>query len=187
MNTKHGPFIITAVENKYTNTWIKVDEYKVIRPEGKQGIFGIVMMQPGISILALDNDNFVYLTKEFRFAIGKTSIEVVSGGIDAGETPEVAAKRELQEELNIVAQKLTPLGEINPFTSVINSSAHLFLASDLDITQIKTEEELELIKVPFSKAHEMVINGEITHGPSCVLILKAAEYLKSQKNKGAKY
>lgn len=180
MARKHGPWIIKETIPKYKNHWIEVSEDQVIRPDGKSGIFGIVKMKAGISVLPLDDAGFVYLTEEFHYAIGKESIEVVSGVIDGEETPISTAKRELQEELGIIANQWIDLGLVNPFTTIINSPAYLFLVKKLKFTKTNLEgtEIIKLRKVKINEAVRMVLESEITHGPSCVLILKAHEYLK---------
>jgi ADP-ribose pyrophosphatase len=181
---KHGPWTIKDSVEKYKNKWISVIEHQVLLPNGNDGIFGIVKMKGGASVLPLDKHGDVYLTKEFRFAVGRESIEVVSGGIEEGESPLDTAKRELKEELGVIATDWIPLGEVHPFTSVIDSPATLFLAKDL-ITDQGTSwdetEKIELLKMPFKKALQMVLDGEIIHSQSCTLILKANEYLRNHK------
>lgn len=180
MKKKHGPWIIKETILKYKNPWIEVREDQVTRPDGKSGIFGVVEMKPGISVLALDEEGFVYLTEEFHYAIGKESIEVVSGAIDQGEEAIDAAKRELEEELGIEAEEWINLGHLDPFTSVIHSPAYLFLAKRLHFGETKQEgsEKIQCKKIPFQDTINMVLESKITHGPSCVLILKAQGYLR---------
>ena len=43
-------------------------------------------------------------------------------------------------------------------------------------------EKIDILKVKFDDALRMVMKSEITHGPSCVLILKASEHLRKQKS-----
>lgn len=177
---KHGPWKIKGIKVKYQNPWITVREDAVVRPDGKPGIFGVVEMVPGVSVLPIDAQSNVYLTKEFRYAVGKESIEAASGGIDKGESPLKAAKRELKEELGIVAKKWVGLGMMNPFTSVVDSPAYLFLAQDISFTSAEYEgtEVIQHVKMPLKKAVQMVMESKITHGQTSVLILKAHNYLK---------
>ena len=183
MIRKNGPWTITDTQIKYKNPWIEVREDAVVRPDGKPGIFGVVRMKPGVSVLALDADDQVYLTDEFHYAIGARSLEVVSGGIDEGENPLEAAKRELKEELGIEAGTWTPLGVVNPFTTVVESPAHLFLAMDLSFgpRQLEGTEDITAVRVPMAEALQMAMDGRVTHGPSCTLILKAAEFLRKKR------
>jgi len=182
----NGPWKIRDSKEKYSNPWIHVREDQVIRPDGEDGIFGVVEMVPGVSVLPMDADGFVYLTKEFHYAIEQDSIETVSGAIDGNETPINAAKRELKEELGIEAEALVDLGTINPFTSVIKSPASMYLAKGLRFSNDDQEgtERISVIKVSFDDSVQMVMRCEITHGPSCVLILKAAEHLKKDRPRG---
>lgn len=64
---------------------------------------------------------------------------------------------------------------------IIKSPAYLFLAKNvIQITQDTDRKEIrEVFKVPFEKAYQMVLGNEITHGASCVGILKVRELLKT--------
>ncbi|HEX7456470.1 MAG TPA: NUDIX hydrolase [Candidatus Nanoarchaeia archaeon] len=179
MAKEHGPWKIKDTVVKYKNPWVQVDEDQVIRPDGKPGAHVVVRMKPGLSVLPLDDKGYVYLTDEFHYGIGKNSVEVVSGGINTDEKPLDAAKREVAEELGIEAEEWISLGLVNPFTTVVVSPASLFLARKLSFKRSKQEgtETIKVVKVKFEEAVEMVMKSEITHGPSCVLILKARQYL----------
>ena len=184
MNEKrhNGPFTIVRSVQQYKNPWIEVVEDQVIRPDGKPGLFGIVRMLGGVSVLAMDDEGYVYLTEEFHYAIGKEDIETVSGGMDGAEGPIEAAKRELKEESGIEAKEWIDLGLVNPFTTVVSSPQRIFLARGLIFGDDKQEatENIKLVKVSFEEAVQMVMESVITHGPSCVLILKTKEYLGKQ-------
>ncbi|MBT3405865.1 NUDIX hydrolase [Candidatus Woesearchaeota archaeon] len=180
MTSKRGDWTIESSSVKYENPWIKVVEDKVVRPDGNPGIYGTIKMLSGISVLPIDEEGFVYLVKEFRYAVNRYSIEAASGGMEGEDVPEDTAKRELKEELGIEAKEFIDLGLVDPFTSMINSPATLFLAKDLTFSESNLEgtEQIEMVKMKFEEAMNMVMTGEITHSPSCVLILKANEYLK---------
>lgn len=180
---RNGQFVITDSIQKYKNKWIEVTEDQVIRPDGKPGIFGIVNMLGGVSVLPLDDEGYVYMTEEFHYAIGAEDVEVASGGIDGNESSIEAAKRELKEELGIEADEWIDLGLVNPFTAIIKSPQQIFLARNLKFGKDNQEvtENIKLVKVKLEDAVKMVIDSVITHGPSCVLILKANEYLRSSK------
>lgn len=175
-----GPWKIISSTVKYENPWIKVSEDKVIRPDGKPGIHALVEMKAGVSVLPLDGEGFVYLTNEFHYGVNRNSLEVVSGGIDAGEKPLDAAKRELKEELGIEAEAWTDLGALDPFTTVVVSPAKLFLARKLSFSEAHQEgsETIKPVKIRLGEAVQKVMRSEITHGQSCALIMKANEYLK---------
>jgi 8-oxo-dGTP pyrophosphatase MutT (NUDIX family) len=179
--TKQNPFKLVSSKSVYKNRWISVREDSVIRPGGQNGLFGVIEMVAGSSVLPIDVDDNVLLVKEFKYAVGRESIEVISGGIDKGETPLDAAKRELREEVGVDAAQWTELGSVDPFTTIVSSPNHIFLAQGLSHFDAKPDEGeiLERIAMPYQQALDMVMGGEITHAASCVLILKAREYIKS--------
>ena len=179
MKIKKGPWTVTDSKVVYKNPWIKVREDQVIKPDGQAGIFGVVAMKPGISVLPIDNQQNVYLTKEYHYAIEQETIEAVSGGIEKGEDGESAAKRELKEEIGITAKKIVDLGVIEPFTTVVTSSNHLYLAQGLEFSEASPEgtEKIELVKISMQEAIEWVMESKITHGATTTLILKAKDYL----------
>lgn len=179
MPRQHGPWLIQESHPVYRNPFIEVVEDRVTRPDGQPGIYGTVTMKPGVAVLPVDEEGVAYLTREFRYAIGRESLEVAGGGIDAGESPREAARREAREELGVEASEWSELGCIDPFTAVVHSPAHLYLARGLTFTSTEHDgtEAIEAVRVPFNEAVRLVMDGTITHGPSCVLILKAARFL----------
>jgi 8-oxo-dGTP pyrophosphatase MutT (NUDIX family) len=183
MKRMKGLWLVEETIQRYKSAWLEVCEDKVIRPDGQAGSFATVKMKPGVSVLAVDEDAEVYLTSEFRYAVERDSIEVVSGAIDEDELPPVAARRELREELGIEAAEWVGLGSVDPLTSIIHSPASLFLARKLSFVEPEREstETIRVVKVKLSEAVRMVMESEITHGPSCVLILKTNHLLNTQK------
>jgi 8-oxo-dGTP pyrophosphatase MutT (NUDIX family) len=176
MYMKRGPYEVISTEEKYKNPWITVHEDKIIRPNGEEGVYGVVEYSTGVSTVALNEKNEIYLVKEYAYAIDEYSISLPSGGVDEGETPIEAAKRELKEEAGVSAPEWVELGYINPFTMVINGPMYLFLAKGATVAN-EHEEEFELLTVPFEDAYQMVIESKINHAGSVVGILKAKEYL----------
>jgi ADP-ribose pyrophosphatase len=181
--TQHGPWTINASEEIYTDPWLSLRCDQVTRPDGQPGTYSVVSIKAGVSVLAMDADENVYLTDEFHYAIGRQSLETVSGGIDDGEISAQAALRELQEELGLKAEELIDLGTVDPFTGSLLSPTVLFLARGLSETAANPEgtELIEMVKLPFTEAVEKVMSGEITHAPSCVLILKAEKWLRESR------
>lgn len=172
---KKGNWTVASSSVIYENQWISVVQDDVIRPDGKDGIFSVVNMRPGASVLPIDAEGNVYLTREYKYAIEADSIEVISGGKNENETYEETAARELREETGITAGRIVPLGFINPFTTAVNSPNYMFLALDLKLGEASPDatEILHILKTPFLQAFEWANDGTITHGASVVLILKA--------------
>jgi len=177
---KKGPWQTVGTTPKYKNPWLSVREDKVIRPDGKDGIFGVVTMLPGVTVLPIDDDGNVYITKEYKYAIERETIELVSGGFEPDEDRLDAARRELKEETGLEAKEIIELGFIDPFTTAVNCPNYMFLARGL--TQGKADPEgtevIEVLKVPYQQALDWVQDCTITHGASVVTVLKAGKYIK---------
>ena len=172
----HGPWKIMKTEQMYSDPWIKLFRDQVQRPDGKPGTYATVHLKAGVCVVAMDNEGNLHLTKEFHYAVGRTTIEGVSGGIEEDESPSVAATRELAEELGISANRWTKLGTIDPFTAAVLSPVEIFLAEDLSFNQTNPEgtELIEHVIMPFDEAVQAVLNGVITHAPTCIAILRLA-------------
>lgn len=101
---QHGPWKIVDSHSVYADPWLTVRCDDVIRPDGKPGTYSVVNLKPGVSVLAIDSKNYVYLTEEFHYGVGRVTLETVSGGIETDESPLLTAQRELQEEVGIEAR-----------------------------------------------------------------------------------
>ncbi|PYS89366.1 MAG: NUDIX hydrolase [Acidobacteria bacterium] len=182
----HGPWTINGSTLKYKHKLLEVYEEQVTRPNGTPGVYATVKIKPGAAVLALDEDGYVYLARQFRYATGRESLEVVAGAIDDGERLEDAARRELREELGIEARELIPLGRVDPMESLIDSPSHLFLARRLQFIEAQQQgsEQIQIVKVSLAEACRLVYVNEITHGSSCVLILRADKFLRDETHAG---
>jgi len=153
-------------------------------PGQKRFTFTVAEIKSGSSILPVTDDGYVYLIREHKYAIGRTSIEVASGAIEEGESTLAAAQRELHEELGLVAHRCLELGTVDPFTTQLTSPNHQFLAFDLEEVRKDPDEAevIERVKVTLDEAVRMVMANEITHAPSCALILKARLWMDDRAN-----
>jgi ADP-ribose pyrophosphatase len=168
-----------------------VREDHVAHRDGEESTFGVVVMKPGVSVLPMDENGEVTLVREFKYAVGEATLEVVSGALESGESPETAALRELSEECGLTAAEWIDMGVLNPFTTIVNSPNHMFLARGLLKARRLPEasERIEVVRMPFDDALYAVLRGEITHGASCALILKTKFFLErgtKAKAKGKK-
>src|SRR5439155_7079061 len=99
---RRGPWQVLGSRQVYENAWIRVREDDVIRPDGQPGIYGVVEFQGlAVAIIALTEDEQVYLVGQYRYPTDTYSWEVVEGTSEAGEEPLAAAKRELSEETGL--------------------------------------------------------------------------------------
>lgn len=172
-----GKWQIEKTTKVYENPWITVHNEEGKRPDGKKGEHSLIVYKPGVAVLPLDDDGNVYLNKEYRYAIESESIETVAGGIEEGDTPLASAKKELKEELGIVAESWEEIGVYHPLTETVFSPSTFFIARKLrfEKPEIEGTEDIICIKVPLKKAVELVLSGTINFALAGLLILIAWE------------
>jgi 8-oxo-dGTP pyrophosphatase MutT (NUDIX family) len=172
--SKSGRWTVKAKREIFKNEFFAVFEDDVIKPTGEDGKYATIHFKPGVAVLPIDHDDNVYLTKQFRYAIGRDDLEVAAGSID-GEDALEAAKRETKEELGIEADEWLDIGTVHSLTSITRCSSRQFIARKLRIGKQKTEgtEDIEIVKLPLQKACDMVFLGDITDADTSLLIFKA--------------
>ena len=176
MGKKHGAWTINSSECRYRDEFVEFWVDDCVRPDGEPARRAVTRLLPGVAVLALDEEGHVRLVRQFRYAVGKESVEAVQGAVEEGEAEAEAARRELREELGIEAAALTDLGPLDAVTSEVFSPSRLFLARGLSFHEHDREptERLQPLKLPLAEAVRMVMDGEITQATTCVLILKSA-------------
>ncbi len=169
------PWQTLSSEERYDNNWIRVTEHQVINPSGGKGIYGEVHFKNiAIGILPLDKNHNTWLVGQYRYPLKAYSWEIPEGGGPLDAEPELSAKRELAEETGLVTEKLTEIQRMHLSNSVSDELAIIYLAQELTQGEAAPEEteDLKLMKLPFSEAYQMVIDGKITDSMSVAAILK---------------
>lgn len=169
----------------YQNKWYKVREDEVIRPNGEKGMYAVVETPPSVFVVALTEDQEVYLVGLYRYPTGKYQLELPAGGSD-NQNLLSAAKRELLEETGLEAGDWEKVGEFQPFNGISNETSHVFLAQDLSQTlkHKKKEEGIEEIRIlPFKDVFKMIKSGEINDGQTIAALTLATLHINNQVSK----
>ena len=182
MERKHGPWTIRSSERLYADDFAEVWVDEASRPDGEPARRVTMRMKEGVAVLALDGEGSAHLVETFRYAVGKQCVEVVQGGMEEGEEAEAAARRELKEELGIEAEEFIDMGLVDAVTSQVYSPSRIFLARGLTFGEPDRDstESLRPLKVSFEEAVRMVMDGRVTQGISCALILKSKLFLEGE-------
>ena len=161
----------------YENPWLEISHREVINPAGKDGIYGVVKFKnKALGIIPLDEEGYIYLVGQFRYAVNEYSWELPEGGGPLGEDMLDAAKRELKEETGLIATTWTKLSRIHTSNSATDEEGFLFIAEGLSQSEAEPEEteELQVKRIHLSEAVDMVMRSEITDSISMIGILMAA-------------
>ena len=164
----------------YQNAWIRVREDQVIRPDGREGIYGVVEIRPSVGVIALNDRGEIVLVGQWRYPHDRYSWEIPRGGSHEGETDMLAvAQRELIEEAGVIAAKWEQIGAVDCCNGVVDDVQTLYIARELTIvkTNPDPEEQIAVTWTPFAEAVQMSLEGRITEVSSTAAILMAARRL----------
>ncbi len=167
----------------YTGRVINLDMDRVRFPDGSSGELEIVR-HPGASAVLpfLGNpagtDPEVLLIRQYRYAAECYLYEIPAGRVNAGESPEACARRELLEETGCSAEQVLFLTSMYSTPGFTDERIHLFVASGLSRgeTQREADEFIEVVTMPLSRALKMVERGEIQDAKTALGLLYAAAF-----------
>lgn len=138
--------------------------YEVVtEKEGKRFTQNFIDRKSVVIVLAITQDNEVYLVKQYRGALEKETLEVVTGQVDKGENPLTAAKRELSEEAGLTADHWEELVSFHHGANM-SGVVHVFVATNLSegTSHPEDDEEItEILKMPVEEAIAKTETGEI--------------------------
>ncbi|UAY54750.1 NUDIX domain-containing protein [Arachidicoccus terrestris] len=172
---EENPWKVVSGKEVYDNPWINVTAYEVINPSGGNGIYGKVHFKNrAIGVVAMDENNQLFLVGQYRFPLERYSWELPEGGGPLNEAALSAAKRELLEETGLVANNWQEFLTMDLSNSVTDEQATVFLATGLSQKEAAPEptEKLQIIRKSFSQVFDLVMAGKITDSITVAAILK---------------
>jgi len=160
---------------------LRVDTVKL--PSGRETTREIVEHRDCVAIIAIDAYNNVLLVNQFRKAVEKELLEIPAGGIDTGEDPATAVRREMQEETGYLPQKVERLGGFYSTPGYCTEYLYLYLATDLTPNQRYAEdtESIKLIRVPITEIPGLITSGRICDAKSIAGLFTFLEYHKTHQ------
>lgn len=158
----------------YNGRAISVRVDTVEMPDGRTTTREIVNHNDGVAVVVLDEKNNAIMVRQFRKAVEKKLLEIPAGGIDAGEQPVDCVRRELQEEIGMVPNKIEKLGGFYLGPGYCTEYLYLYLATDLAPSRLTAEDtdQIEVVKVPLSQISHFIASGEIVDCKSIAGLLR---------------
>ncbi|MGA9997065.1 MAG: NUDIX hydrolase [Pyrinomonadaceae bacterium] len=148
--------------------------------EGEQTYKREVVRHPGSAVIVpVYPDGTVAFVRQYRHPAVRYLLEVPAGTLDPPERPEEGARRELEEELGVVAARFEKLIEFWVSPGFCEEKMWIYLATDLTETAQKLDEDehVEIVRLPFTRALEMISDGEIEDAKTIIGLLLAAQRL----------
>jgi ADP-ribose pyrophosphatase len=172
---------VTASEVVHRGRYMEFRVETIVRADGTTGTRDVVRHPGAIAVIALDDDGRLLMVRQWRIPARQAMLEIPAGTLDVHdgvtEDPDLAARRELEEETGHRAatwRKLAAFWTAPGFTSEL---MHLYLATDIagatdgDLLAPDEDERLELRHVPLAEAVAMVETGEIRDAKTILGVL----------------
>ena len=159
---------------------VRVDT--VLDVSGNETTREIVEHAECVAVVPVDSNGDILLVRQFRKAIEKDLLEIPAGGIDPGEDPETAVKRELQEEIGMLPGKVTRLAGYYSSPGFCTEYLYLFLAEDLKASQLYAEDTpgIQIVRANPNQIRRLIRSGEICDSKSAAGLLYYLDYKKRQ-------
>lgn len=136
---------------------------------GEEHDFVVLESVDWVAVVALTEDGRLVLVRQFRHGLREVTLELPGGLVDAGMTPEQAARTELRQETGYGGGEWTELGRLAPLPAVFTNHVHVFLARGVRLQgdpQPDPGEDIVTELVAVEDARQMVVRGEIVHAPT---------------------
>ncbi|MGO3518024.1 MAG: NUDIX domain-containing protein [Acetobacter cibinongensis] len=180
-----GGYLVLSTRIAYENPWTRVREDIIRRPNGKDGLYGVVERGQFVVILPLGRDEngrpTITLINQYRYPIGQRLWELPMGMWESrpDATPAEVAAGELREETGLSAGAMHRAGIVYQGAGYSTQKGHVYLATDLTqgATQLEeTEQDITCHTFSLEKVEDMIRKNEIT----CMVTLAAFGLLKAQ-------
>jgi ADP-ribose pyrophosphatase len=160
---------------------IRRDE--VIEPSGVRTTREVITHPGSVVVLPVLPDGRILLIQQYRHAARQYLWELVAGRVDPGETPKVAAARELIEETGYRAKRFRVFLDIFPTPGFLEERMFILLAEGLTAGQAEPEEDERILSRVYNRKQleEMIRSGKLRDAKSIAGILYYFRFLSPQK------
>jgi len=124
---------------------------------GKIGTYYVLELKDWVSCIVIDKDDNVLMLRHYRHGVQKYIMEFIGGGMEENESPEEAAKREVEEETGYTGGSIFHVGTSYPNPANHTNKVHTYLAVGGKVSQaqnLEVGETIHVEKVPFKTAIE---------------------------------
>lgn len=181
--SKPNPFTILSSKTVYQNPWIRVREDENIRPDGSRGIYGVVESKDSVTVVAMNDQQQIYIIHAFSYPAQKWHWELPGGSSDGGDIL-LASKRELAEETSIIAETWEQIGLTRVFDGIATEKMATLVATDLRMEDRQPSDDEGLIDdgkfASFDEINELIASGEMNEGQSITALYLVERWLEKQ-------
>ena len=119
------------------------------------------------NVVAITPDQKIILVRQYRFGIGRETLEIPGGMVDEGEDAQTACARELLEETGYASANWQSLGSVQSNPVFMDSLLHQYIATDTILTKAERHldpaEQIEVVCLPREEVRQLILNRTIQH------------------------
>ncbi len=133
-----------------------------------------VVAHPGaVVIMPIDEQGRILWITQYRYAAGKTLLELPAGTLEEGESPAETARREIIEEVGFAAETWKELGGFYSAPGFCSEYLYAYLATDLseDFADGDEDEDIEVLPLSLEETYARLDAGEITDAKSIATLM----------------
>lgn len=169
-------FTQEGVSTLGTGVFIRLERLSLRAPDGTLHPRDVLRHPGGVAVLPVEGGR-VWMLRQYRVALDRHILEIPAGKRDvSGEPPIETARRELAEELGMVATDWTSLGTMAPSPGYTDEIIHLFAASGIVAGTRKPdgaeEMEAEIVEMSIDEALIGIDDDTITDAKTQVALLR---------------
>jgi ADP-ribose pyrophosphatase len=162
----------------YQNPWMSVRHDDVIRPDGKKGIYGVVVKRDFVLIIPVYQKK-LYLVNIFRYPVQAESWEFPEGDWEPNETHRAGARRELLEETGFKPGKFIHLANLWLAVGFCNQGFNVYLAEECRRVSGFTDTDITRMKgFTLAQIEKMIQQGKIKDSPTITAVYLYKKHLK---------
>ena len=155
----------------YENRWMRVREDRVRRPDGSDGVYGLVEKPDFALIVPMADDGGLWVVEQFRYPVGGRFCEFPQGSWEdrPGTDPELLARAELREETGLQARSLRRLGHLYEAYGFSDQGFDVWLATGLEEgppDRSSEEQGMWARKLDRGEWNAMIADGKVKDAPS---------------------
>ena len=161
-------------KNVFDGVLLHVYKDEIELPNGNEAVREYIKHQGAVCVVPVTDEMEVIAVKQYRYPIGRVTIEIPAGKLDAGEEPLTAAKRELSEETGVECADIEYIGGLYPSVAYTDEIIHMYVAKNLVFGEAHTDDDefLNVVKIPLKDFVDMVMDGKIQDSKTMAAILK---------------
>ncbi|HHC07773.1 MAG TPA: NUDIX hydrolase [Actinobacteria bacterium] len=171
-------FRVVGTRTLVDEAFLAVERMHLLGPDGR-AFERVRVRHPGaVAVVPVDGDD-VWLIEQYRAPLERAILEIPAGKLDLpGDDPELAAHRELEEEVGMRTPTLTRLSVIATSAGFSDERIVLYRTGPLEPVPSRPhgieETTARIVRMSFAEAVAMARSGALEDAKTVVGLLQAA-------------